>query len=232
MNKLLGVLLCILLLAIIEQESRLWTHKPGPIPNERAPVLHKINPVPTPPPLQLEHETMISPKHLLARVIKPTLTKLAAFDARMNNQVSEDLLLGTAAQESDLGFMLAQVGGGPGNGIYQMEGATHRSLWRHYLSKPDKAKLRDILLDMVPTGAAQVEADGYTYIDDAQLVVNLEYATAMARVRYWQVKDPLPPPGDLHGLGAYYKKHYNTQSGAATPQEFVDSWKKFVAANM
>jgi hypothetical protein len=230
MKWLLGVIILTLLLAIGTHEISLLTHKPPPTPRQDPPRLHKIQP-PAHSPLPLEHESMISPKHLLAKVIQPTLLKLAVFDARMNNKVAEDLLLGTAAQESDLGFMLAQVGGGPGNGIYQMEGATHRSLWRHYLSKPDKARLKEILLAMVPASAVRVE-DGYTYVDDAQLIVNLEYATAMARVKYWPVKAPLPAPGDLHGLAAYYKAHYNTASGAATPQEFVDSWNKFVAANL
>lgn len=52
-----------------------------------------------------------------------------------------DLLMLTAAQESEMGRYLYQLGNGPARGIFQMEPATHRCLYENYLkNKSDLVK--------------------------------------------------------------------------------------------
>jgi len=52
-------------------------------------------------------------------VVRPVLRVMSAW-----SQPAEDLVMGTAAQESRLTY-LRQLGGGPALGLWQMEPATH-----------------------------------------------------------------------------------------------------------
>jgi hypothetical protein len=61
-------------------------------------------------------------------VVRPTLRRLGLW-----SKSAENLLMGTAAQESHLGTYLHQVGGGPAKGIFQMEPATERDLIKNYI---------------------------------------------------------------------------------------------------
>ena len=54
-----------------------------------------------------------------------------------------------------------------------------------------------------------------------QLVWNLFYATAIARLIYLRRPQPLPPVGDLPGLAEYWKAHFNTAAGGGTAEDFI-----------
>jgi len=61
-------------------------------------------------------------------VIAPVLQK-----SGLDSEAAEELLLGTAVQES-LNFKYRrQMGGGPARGYFQMEPATHDDIWDNYL---------------------------------------------------------------------------------------------------
>ncbi|MDP5041264.1 MAG: hypothetical protein NWQ26_10405, partial [Paraglaciecola sp.] len=61
-------------------------------------------------------------------VIRPVLEKMHA-----SNLAAEELLLGTAVQES-LNFKYRrQMGNGPARSYFQMEPATHDDIWNNYL---------------------------------------------------------------------------------------------------
>tara|TARA_R110002096_G_scaffold315227_3_gene509454 strand:- start:6003 stop:6308 length:306 start_codon:yes stop_codon:yes gene_type:complete len=62
----------------------------------------------------------------------------------------------------------------------------------------------------------------------ADLIGNLYYATAMARVHYYRVPEPIPLSDDIQGLALYWKKYYNTYEGKGTTTEFVHNYKKYV----
>ena len=67
-------------------------------------------------------------------VIQPTLTHLNDWSL-----AAENLLIGTAIQESGLGFHLQHKKCGT-IGIYQIDPATHTSIWDEYLAfRPDLA---------------------------------------------------------------------------------------------
>lgn len=155
---------------------------------------------------------MIDLAHLRDEIVRPVLVELG-----LHSDAAEALLLGTAVQESGL-VWLRQLGGGPALGIYQMEPATHDDIWANYLA------YRDELADKVARLAAPWP-DRHR-----QLVTNLAYATAMARIHYRRVPAALPAAGDVDGLAAYWKNHYNTAQGAGTVAEFAEKYRHHVSA--
>jgi hypothetical protein len=140
---------------------------------------------------------------------------LRLMGGKLWSQEAEDLLLGTAAQESRLGVYRRQIGGGPGTGIYQIEPATERSLWKDYL-------------DYRPAMATSVtRVCGVKGPDPFQLEMNLAYQHIMCRLRYFAwVKAPIPQ--GLAAQAQYWKDHYNTEDGAGRPEEYVSNYRMLV----
>lgn len=129
---------------------------------------------------------------------------------------AEELLLGTAAQESHLGGLgRRQLGGGPGTGIYQVELRTERSLWEDWIIRK-------------PEISAMIMAiSGVSKPDPLQLEFNLAYQTLMCRLRYYAwVKAPIPD--DLYGQAEYWDKHYNCNPNFGTPAEYVANYRRYV----
>ncbi len=146
---------------------------------------------------------MIEPAQFRVEVIRPTLRQ-----AGLWSKAAEDLLLGTAVVESGLRF-LRQHGRGPALGLYQIEPATHDDIWRHYLT-------------FRPHLAAQVEAFLMRGLArHQQLVANLAYATAIARLVYYRRPAPLPEPGDVEAMARYWKANFNTRAGDGRTDDFV-----------
>ena len=156
----------------------------------------------------------ISPDHLLAHVIKPTLTYLAdETGLNLDSENAAMLLLGTQAHESLGGYWLSQAPTGPARGIYQMEVKTHDWLWSDYLDR--RHDLANAAMKMVPRGQNVAE----------RMVTDLSYATAMCRIYYWAVPEPIP--GDLKGWASYWKRHWNTAAGAGTEAKFIEDWNRW-----
>lgn len=152
---------------------------------------------------------MIDPNHLREHVIEPTLKYLDLYSPE-----AVDLLLGTCAQESAMGRYLVQIRG-PALGVYQMEPATYTDSWENYIC------YRGWLADKVNNLRAGPPKHGAE-----EMVGNLYYATAMARVHY--LRDPRPIPKDLEGQAEYWKRVYNTHLGKGTPEKYIVSWHKYV----
>ena len=163
---------------------------------------------------------MIKPEDLREQVIRPTLRTMAEFNPKLYSEAAVELLMGTAAQESDLGYNLVQVGG-PALGIYQIEPATHDSIWENYL------KYRPDLASIVRGFASQHAFDSQESRDN-ELIVNLTYSTAIARLVYWPKTQPLPSADDIEGQGEYWDLHYNGNPYKGTPEEYIDSYNEFV----
>jgi len=159
---------------------------------------------------------MIDPLHLKTYVIEPVLETMASYDPRMNDPKAVNLLLGTAAQESEMGLWLGQHGMTDGaKGIFQMEDATFYDIKDRYLAQPDKEPLRLLLSQWAPdTSSPEI------------LAGNLYAATFFARVHYWMVPEPLPEY--IEEQAEYYKQHYNTPLGKATVEQYMDRWDQFV----
>lgn len=143
-------------------------------------------------------------------VVRPVLEAIGSHSA-----AAENLVIGTALQESNLHY-LRQLADGPARGLYQMEPATHDDIWENYLTYRGELAGR-VSAFLVP------ERDR---ID--QLVWNLAYATALCRVHYRRVPEPLPDATDIGGMAAYWKQHYNTPLGKGTVEEFAEKYEKAI----
>ena len=146
---------------------------------------------------------MIDPSQFRRLIIVPALRRLGLWSLP-----AEQLLIGTALTESGLQF-LTQHGGGPARGFYQIEPTTAQDLYDNWL--PRHAELAARLNRIIVPG--QKIAD--------QLVSNLTYATAIARLIYYRRPEPLPKAGDIQGLARYWKAHFNTALGAGAPEDFL-----------
>jgi len=143
-------------------------------------------------------------------IVRPVLTDLG-----LHSLAAENLVVGTAVQESNLHY-LRQLGQGPARGLYQMEPRTHDDLWASYIVY--RAELR-----------RRIEAFLVKDQDrHAQLAWNLAYATAMCRVHYARVPERLPEASDVQGLARYWKQYYNTPRGRGTVAEFADKYERFI----
>lgn len=134
---------------------------------------------------------------------------------------AEDLLVGTAIQESALKYT-RQLGGGPALGYWQMEPATHDDIWRNYLAfrLPLVTKIEQLLPASGPVLSSQaIRLDALEH--------NPAYGAAMARLKYLRSPLALPLVGDLAGYAKAWKTIYNTGGGAGTEQEFILHWKLF-----
>ena len=146
--------------------------------------------------------------------IAPVLQKLGLDRFRM--QAAEELLLGTALQESDLIYR-HQLNQGPALGLFQMEPATHDDIWTNFLAYH-------------PAMAEILRQIAVTEPHSALLATNDAYAAAMCRVHYWRMGqmvggEPLPVAGDLMGMAAYWKRFYNTSKGGGNTAKFIAAWR-------
>lgn len=145
-------------------------------------------------------------------VVRPTLQAINLW-----SEAAENLLLGTAAQESQLGRYLTQMRG-PALGIYQIEPATHLDVWNNFLH--NNATLCEKTLELLSPHNAKNK--------DPALITNLAYSTAIARTIYYRAPKTLPAANDIEGLAAYWKKYYNTPLGKGKTTEFISNYEEFV----
>ena len=162
-------------------------------------------------------------KQLRELVVRPTLEYLAP--AIPYSKEAEDLLMMTAAHESYLGTYLKQVNG-PALGIYQMEPATHDDIWYNFILS--RENLKDSVTNLADSYTEYLVENGKSFSKyvNRGLISNLAYATAMARVHYWRVPEPLPK--DLRGLAEYAKKYWNTELGKATADDYYNAYNLLV----
>lgn len=143
-------------------------------------------------------------------VIRPALQHVG-----LHSLAAEELVLGTACQESHCGKYLKQLGTGPALGIFQMEPATYRDLWANFL------RYRQELSGKL------IEISGHVMPAPEEMIWNLRFAASMCRVHYYRVKAPLPKAGDLAAQADYWKRWFNTALGAGTRQEYIANWNRY-----
>lgn len=145
---------------------------------------------------------MINPRQLERHVIYPVLQTLEYY-----SENAADFMLGIAAAESACGSKIVQDYDGPGLGIYQCEPATHDDIIRWATER------RPELIKKLRTYVPQT-----VY---AALPGNLYYATAICRLHWLRIPDPMPKAGDVQAQAALWKKYYNTVAGKGTEAEFI-----------
>ena len=141
------------------------------------------------------------------------VVRYALQHTRTWSPAAERLMMGTAAVES--GFRsIRQLGNGPALGFFQVEPQTRNDIHVHYLAfhQSMKERVADLQIPSLPL--------------DRQLIVNLAYSTAIARLVYFRRPEPLPEAEDDKGLAAYWKQHYNTPLGKGTEAKFLKALRK------
>lgn len=116
------------------------------------------------------------------------------------------LLLMIAAHESG-GFHYCKQVKGPALGLFQMEPPTYRHVMQ-YLERTGK----------FPAISRRLHAE--------RMLIDTEFAAAIARVYLYTFPEPIPDADDLEGLAAYAKKYWNTEYGAATAEKYLNDFKK------
>lgn len=153
----------------------------------------------------------ICAKELVEYVIRPTLEQLGAWSVP-----AEQLLLGTAAQETGLGYHVGSQASGCG--IYRIDASTHEQVWDQYLAfRPDFASaIRGL--------ASQKEFLNHPH---AELSTNLAYATAVAWAIYCWRGAQLGSSTDLLHLGELWKSCFDSRS-TSCPDEFAENYQRHV----
>jgi hypothetical protein len=167
------------------------------------------------------------PSIFLTTVIQPALIAIG-----LNSLNAEQLVLGTAIQESGLIYR-HQTGGGPALGLFQMEPMDHHDIWVNFLA--NQPALRSKVLTLAdpgelidPGGNANPHGD---YVRDDALVSNDEYSAALCRIHYrrHEASSPLPLVNDIQGMAVYWKTNYN-DGGSGRVDEFVENWDRYMAS--
>lgn len=142
---------------------------------------------------------MIDVNQFRQEVVRPVITALGLY-----SRAAENLLVGTALQESGLKY-LRQLNG-PAIGVLQMENPTHDDIWANYLTQRHGL-------------ATLVRGFQLSYWEDvpaAQMAGNMYYAVAMGRIHYLRVREALPKADNAAEMARYWKKYYNTLLGRGT----------------
>ena len=165
----------------------------------------------------------ICAEELRLLVVRPMLTQLGDW-----SEAAENLLLGTAAQESRLGRHL-KFGRCERLGIYQITPTAHTAIWDSYL------------IDN-PALASQVRgfASQHAFLADpnAELTTNLNYATAIAWMIYRRSLGGLPATNDLAALAHLWQQYYRTDTkgpapcpAAADVGNFIQTYRALILSN-
>lgn len=141
-------------------------------------------------------------------IIRDTLKRLDEW-----SPAAENLLLGTAAQESGLGNKLKA---GRMLGLYHLSPQTHQAVWDKYLiNYPDLAsRVRGL--------ASQ---RGFLSNPHGELITNLNYATAIAWLVYKRNNQALPAENDIKGLAKFWRRHFHAKA-VATEEDFIKTWRR------
>lgn len=134
---------------------------------------------------------------LKREIVQPTLQAIG-----LDGMAAVNLMTGIALAESR-GAYLRQLNGSA-LGLWEMELPTHDDCWKNFLFSTANATLRE-----------RIQALMSGELPSIQLVSNLRYACAMARVKIFRAPAPLPAATDAAALSAYHKQFYNTALGAA-----------------
>lgn len=153
-----------------------------------------------------------------AKQFQKEIVDRTLYAMNLYSKEASQLIMGVVWQESGKCKYLVQLGDGPALGFIQMEPATHDDIWKNYLAyKKDRA-------EYVRGLALGEDVDEDTIPNYMSLRDSLPYQIAMCRCHFLRVSDPLPKAGDVEGMGAYWKKFYNTEKGKGTVEEFVKNF--------
>lgn len=153
----------------------------------------------------------IDKDQLRIEVIRPVLMTLNLY-----NENAEELMMGTAAQESGLGTYIRQIEG-PARGIFQCELKTYDSIWNKYIGNNRAMQLKVLPLIGITTKPPF-----------HRLMTDMNLAAVICRLHYWDIKIPLPSKLDIHAMGKYWDDYYNRNPVKGTVDEFIKNYDRYV----
>lgn len=154
---------------------------------------------------------MINANQLIDLIIKPSLLDLVMYSDK-----AVQILVFTCALESNGGTYLKDSNG-KGLGIYRMKPDTYTDIWQNYINKN-----QNLLLSL----AINFEIGRIPSED--RLVYDLRFATAMARIHYKRILDPLPPSDDPVSMWYYYQRFYNSSDDICPMEKAINKYYSFV----
>ena len=144
-------------------------------------------------------------------ILRPTLRALD-----LHSFAAEKLMLGTAVHESD-GLRYIKQRRGPALSFFQIEPATARDVLERWLCLPRHDEIRALF---------RFHFETHHDIEE-RLLYDLRFACAVARLVYYRVPEPLPPP-TLAALATYWKSHYNTSAGKGRVEDWIANYRRHV----
>lgn len=144
-------------------------------------------------------------------LIENTLCRVGLFTPDAVN-----LLLGTAAVESDFCHYLKQVKG-PALGYFQIEPKTFIDICDNYLKFRYDLKMKIVAVCNV------------RYLDHNDLEHNIALGIVFARLVYY--RSPMTLPDSMTGYARMWKEVYNTRLGKGSTHKFIDKYKKYVVTD-
>tara|TARA_R110000868_G_scaffold408935_2_gene693299 strand:+ start:917 stop:1462 length:546 start_codon:yes stop_codon:yes gene_type:complete len=152
---------------------------------------------------------MMDPLEFYRDVCAPTIDGLGLHKNQEDFRSGMQLTFGAILHESGGLKLRRQIGGGPGLGLGQIEGATLRDFQKNWLAfRPEYLGRIDEFADAERT-----------WFD--QLTDNDRLAVALTRMLFFRVPEPLPAADDLLGHARYWKQHYNTELGKGTVAKYI-----------
>lgn len=149
-------------------------------------------------------------KQFRTDIVRPVLMQMASVGLPLWSEAAENLLIGTALVESGLEALRQHHG--PAISFYQIEPRTLADVLNYLDGRMDLQKAVNHFL--APLWPVQ-----------GQIMGNMGLATAICRAQYWRDPEPLPETDDIEGLGATWKRVWNTAAGKGTVARFVLAYR-------
>jgi len=155
-------------------------------------------------------------KELIENIIRPALIGIG-----MSRPEAEQLLVGTCAQESQMGTYLKQDLG-PALGLWQIEPKTHKDIWDNYL------RFRPELATSIITTCGMSKPMTSCSPPDESLVYNLRYACLIARVKYLRDKAEIPLLDNIEAQAHLWKNVYNSVCGKGDVSAYLINYTRYI----
>ncbi|MCI5207459.1 MAG: RHS repeat protein [Candidatus Electrothrix sp. ATG2] len=165
-------------------------------------------------------------------------------DVTIDKEVWVNLLLGTAAVESNFKYIIQKDADDPAHSFFQIERMTHRNMWFDkgtYLSgSPCRANFVKGYLPEALQGMEGVPVDVANSVLYNHMLNNYKYAVAMALNRYLFAiqndselinKLENATPDDVDVFAEVWKEVYNTKYGKGTEEVFKEKYMIYVGSN-
>ena len=132
---------------------------------------------------------------------------------------ARNLLLATAIAETGMRARF-QDKGGDAIGLFQIEYGTYRDLWRRAIPVRHPK-----LYNAMRTRFGDKKNNAIMFED---LQKNDVLSALFARVKYFEIGEPIPSASDIDAQAEYYKRIYNTAKGKANIEKFKKMKSEFL----